>query len=175
MPSGIYKRTDAGRLNMGIAKIGHTNGFKIGHKSFRTPEQYSNEIYRKNLSLSLTGVNKGRHSPFKGIKRLDMTGENHPKWIEDRSLIKRQLERNNPNDKQWKYQVYKRDNFKCKINNQDCKGRLEAHHILSWRDYPELRCVVNNGITLCQAHHPRKRKDEAELSPYFKTLVAEMK
>lgn len=59
-----------------------------------------------------------------------------------------------------------------KIN---CKGRLEAHHILSWKDYPELRYDINNGITLCHAHHPRKRDEEAELSPYFQSLVAEMK
>jgi hypothetical protein len=71
--------------------------------------------------------------------------------------------------------IKKRDNWKCKINNQDCKGNLEAHHILSWRDYQELRYDINNGITLCHAHHPRKRIDEAKLSPFFQRIVAEMK
>jgi len=60
-----------------------------------------------------------------------------------------------------------RDGWKCKIANADCDGKIEAHHILSWRDYPELRYQPNNGITLCHAHHPRKRVDEAKLLPYF--------
>jgi len=58
--------------------------------------------------------------------------------------------------------------------NENCKGQLQAHHILRWADYPKLRYEINNGITLCIAHHPRKRKDEAELSLYFQKLVAEM-
>lgn len=102
------------------------------------------------------------------------SGNKHYKWIEDRSKIKRQLERNNPNDKQWKLSVYRRDKFKCKMSNPDCKGQLEAHHILSWREYPELRYEINNGITLCRFHHPLKEKDEKELSPYFQKLVKEM-
>ena len=30
----------------------------------------------------------------------------------------------------------------------------------------------NNGITLCFAHHPRKRAEEKRLSPYFMELVS---
>ena len=45
---------------------------------------------------------------------------------------------------EWRRQVWLRDNFKCKIANPDCKGRIEAHHILSWKDYLELRYEVNN-------------------------------
>ncbi len=69
--------------------------------------------------------------------------------------------------------VKKRDNWKCRIADENCKGRLEAHHILNWIDYPELRYELTNGITLCHAHHPKGRKREAELSPYLQKLVAE--
>ena len=100
-----------------------------------------------------------------------LRGENNPRWIKDRTKIKKQEERNSPNDKQWKYAVYKRDNFKCRINNQDCKGRMEAHHILSWTVFPELRFVLNNGITLCHAHHPRKRAEEKQLISVFTNMV----
>jgi len=104
-------------------------------------------------------------------KSIFISGKNNWKWIIDRTQIKRQLERNNPNDKQWKYNVYKRDGFKCKIANEDCNGKIEAHHILSWKDYPELRYNINNGITLCHAHHPRKRAEEKLLIPDFQELV----
>lgn len=104
-------------------------------------------------------------------------GEKHHRWINDRSKLKRDSthgERRNHAYKFWRTQVWLRDSFKCKIANQDCSGKIEAHHILSWRDYPELRYQINNGITLCHFHHPRKRVDEEKLSPYFQSLVAKM-
>ena len=103
----------------------------------------------------------------------DRQGENSPCWIKDRTKLKKQDRRNDSAYKEWRRQVWLRDNFKCKIANPDCKGRLEAHHILAYAKYPELRYDINNGITLCHFHHPRKREDENKLSPYFKQLVAE--
>lgn len=106
-----------------------------------------------------------------GIKRPDVAGKNHWKWIEDRSKLKKKELRNDSAYKVWRQQVWLRDNFKCKIANPDCKGRIEAHHILAWKDSIELRYEINNGITLCHFHHPKKRKEEEILSPFFKTLI----
>lgn len=113
----------------------------------------------------ISRTNKGRYS-----------GKKHWRYIGDRtklSRVSKQGERRTSAYSEWRRQVWLRDNHKCKIANPDCDGRIEAHHILSWRDYPELRYITNNGITLCHAHHPLKRKDEAKLSPYFQSLVAE--
>ena len=60
-----------------------------------------------------------------------------------------------------------------KIKN--CNGKLEAHHILRWSKFPELRYEVNNGISLCHFHHPRKIKDEMRLGPYFMDVVNQAK
>ena len=99
-------------------------------------------------------------------------GEKNYRWIIDRSkLIKRQ-ERNDSAYYDWRLNVWIRDNFKCKINNCDCSGKIIAHHILGWALYPELRYEINNGITLCQAHHPRKRAEEKRLIPNFQELVS---
>lgn len=103
-------------------------------------------------------------------------GEKIYNWIQDRTSLKDDhKDRGGQLHRDWSKNVKNRDGWKCKIANDNCSGRLEAHHILGWSDYPELRYELNNGITLCHAHHPRKRKDEAELSPYFQKLVAEMK
>lgn len=102
-------------------------------------------------------------------------GDLHYKWKSDRdSLLKYKgsEERRSPAYKNWRKQVWLRDNFKCKIANPDCCGRLEVHHILSWHEYPELRYKINNGITLCHAHHPRKRAEEKRLVPTFQELVS---
>ena len=101
-----------------------------------------------------------------------LRGENNSRWIKDRSKLKKRQERNDSAYWNWAMSVKKRDNWKCKINNEDCSGKVIAHHILSWSKYPELRYEINNGITLCQAHHPRTRAEEKRLGSLFQTLVS---
>lgn len=108
----------------------------------------------------------------KGKKMPSITGENHAHWIQDRTKLAKRQERNDSTYKEWRRQVWLRDNFKCKMANPDCLGRIEAHHILIWSEYPELRYEVNNGITLCHAHHPRARAEEKRLAPYFMEIVS---
>lgn len=98
--------------------------------------------------------------------------EFHPRWIKDRdSVVKSEKKHLDTNYKVWMQAVKNRDGWACKMTNGDCSGRLEAHHILRWSDFPELRYEVNNGITLCHFHHPRKQVDENRLSPYFRELI----
>lgn len=104
-------------------------------------------------------------------------GEKSPHWIQDRTkIVERHKEAlSKPRYTEWRNNVFKRDLWRCKIADKNCKGQTESHHILPWRDYPELRYEVNNGITLCHAHHPRKRAEEKRLSPYFMELVSVLK
>ena len=56
----------------------------------------------------------------------------------------------NKADKTWStlmHLLYK----KCAIN-KNCKGRLEAHHLIS-RKNKTTRYCLNNGIVLCSLHH----------------------
>lgn len=114
----------------------------------------------------------------KGTKIPQMSGENHPRWIKDRSKLQKYGDDNKDRRSSaytyWHRQVLKRDNNECKINNSDCSGRLETHHILGWKEHPKLRYDINNGITLCHFHHPRKKEDERLLSPYFKDLITKI-
>lgn len=45
----------------------------------------------------------------------------------------------------------KRDNYKCVICNE--KFCLDVHHITDRHEIPNGGYVVENGITLCPAHH----------------------
>lgn len=118
---------------------------------------------------------KENHIGFKGKKHTEIAKtkmseshqrEKNPRWIKDRSFLLKN-KRNDPEYKQWRYQIFKRDRHLCRINNKDCFGKVVAHHILPWSDFPELRYEVKNGVTLCQTHHPKKRVDEKRLAPFL--------
>ena len=52
----------------------------------------------------------------------------------------------------WAKQIKKRDNYTCQICHEK-GGKLNSHHIKSWKDYPDNRFDLDNGITLCVACH----------------------
>jgi len=135
--------------------LGNSNGFRKGKPSPRKGKKATKPIWNKGLEVP------------------QMRGENNPRWIHDRTKIVGRHNRSfhDPEYKQWRLGVYRRDGYKCKIADEDCEGRIEAHHILRWRDFPKLRYNVNNGITLCHFHHPRKRVEEDRLVPTFLTLI----
>lgn len=52
----------------------------------------------------------------------------------------------------WRKAIFERDNYTC----QKCNvrgGRLHPHHILNFTGHPELRFLVENGVTLCKRDH----------------------
>ena len=156
MPKGVYKD-----------KTKYVGG-KKGRK-------YSEEA-KKRLSLSHMGIpawNKGMKGFRAGLSRgIAPKGELHYRYIKDRTKLAKKQIRNDTAYFEWRRNVWLRDRFTCKLVNPDCLGKIEAHHILSWSEYPELRYQNNNGITLCHAHHPRKRAEEKRLAPIFQELVS---
>ena len=97
-------------------------------------------------------------------------GEKSPCWNPDREAMRRN-QRNDAEYQQWVRRVKKRDMGICRLQSKNCMGYKVVHHILSWREYPEERYNINNGITLCQYHHPLKKDEERRLIPTFKELV----
>jgi 5-methylcytosine-specific restriction endonuclease McrA len=82
---------------------------------------------------------------------------------------------NDPEYKAWRLSVYKRDNFTCQYPNCGRKGfsaKIQAHHIKRWADFPELRFLVSNGITLCKRCHNNIEKQEEIFEPIFNNIVA---
>jgi 5-methylcytosine-specific restriction endonuclease McrA len=50
--------------------------------------------------------------------------------------------------KNWRKAIIERDNNICYICNKKAK-KVQIHHILNWKDNPELRYDINNGVCLC--------------------------
>lgn len=69
--------------------------------------------------------------------------------------------------------VFARDNFKCvfcgKTAEQTPEGKLDAHHILERRLWPDGGYYLENGATVCEEHHL-----QCEKTLYSVDLVREM-
>ena len=192
------------RLGMGATKGSFKKGQKIAeatrlkmmgrtpwNKDIKMSEEIRHKIseskkgiklsseHRKNIGLSHKGKTPKsftllKQFQFKKGHKLNVGRH----WQQEKTILfgyAKKQERNDSAYFWWHKQCKKRDKNNCKINNRDCSGYCIVHHILPWRDYPELRYNINNGITLCQFHHPRKRAEEQRLIPYFQSLVEVIK
>lgn len=52
---------------------------------------------------------------------------------------------------QWRDGVYKKYNRQCDICGS--KKDLRAHHLDCYKDHPEKRTDIENGVCLCNKHH----------------------
>jgi hypothetical protein len=59
--------------------------------------------------------------------------------------------------KNWRLEVFKRDNYTCQCCGDNKGGNLAAHHYENFSSNEDLRLEVDNGITLCDlCHNPNK-------------------
>ena len=107
---------------------------------------YGGRVLSKNLvyaeSQRQLMKSKGNRPPL-------LTGENHWNWKGGISKIERGQDYLYA---QWRKDVMVRDGFTC----QRCGnygGRLSAHHIKPWAEYPALRYELANGICYCYECH----------------------
>lgn len=82
-------------------------------------------------------------------KRGQFIGSDNPNWRGGIQL--KHPERNRYPAKMWVKAVKDRDGWKC--TGCSAADRLHAHHIKRWKDHPELRYEVSNGVTLCHECH----------------------
>ena len=80
-------------------------------------------------------------------------GPNGPSWRGGRTPNNTKI-RNSKKYLQWRAAVFARDEWTC----QECKqvgGKLHAHHVFSFAEFPEHRFLLWNGITLCEGCHSK--------------------
>ena len=114
---------------------GHKKKIGIANTGKKRPEEVRNKI-----SKTLTGKpqpwnNQEKHWNYKG----GITSEN-------------QTIRGSIEYRFWRKAIYSRDNFTCqKFGIRG--GKLVAHHMNNFADFPELRFAIDNGITLSDKAH----------------------
>ena len=117
--------------------------------------------------IKLSKAHKGLPSPKKGIKgkykasietKLKMSiahrGDKSPLWKGGRMKYRKESisQRRTWEYIFWRKSVYDRDDFTCNRCKQK-GGRLVAHHLNNFAEFPELRTVLDNGATLCELCH----------------------
>lgn len=156
-------------------KMVHSGSFKKGHevsdkirKKISDSKQGSHHSEETKIKLSgkhnspNTEFKKGKKTEEFERKRLEklkekMIGELNPAWKGGVTPLNKAL-RMSSFYKIWREAVFLRDNFTCQNPNCEyCHNKmgvmLHSHHIKSFAEYPELRFVINNGITYCAEFH----------------------
>lgn len=88
-----------------------------------------------------------------GENHADVSGEKNPNYSSNLTNEEREITRKYPEYIDWRATVYKRDNHTCQCCGNNKGGNLCAHHLESYRDNPELRISLENGVTLCEEYH----------------------
>lgn len=121
----------------------------------RMSEAHRNTKYTVSLETRLKMANnrKGKELPLETRKKISVSrlGEKNPNWKGGITPIMEKI-RDSFEYKIWRKAVFERDNWTCVLCNER-GGRLEADHIKSFADFPELRFVISNGRTLCKKCH----------------------
>lgn len=108
--------------------------------------------------------NAPKTEEFKQKLSKAFRGENHPNW--KGGIMRGRKDRNLMEYKEWRKFVFARDNYTCvfcEARNHPGLGysvQLEADHIKSWSEYPELRYEVSNGRTLCRLCHSKRTGEQ---------------
>ena len=95
-------------------------------------------------------------------------GKNHWNWKGGISPVEKSLRQSEVYNN-WRKSVYARDYWTC----QHCLIKQKnpvAHHIKTWKEYPELRYEITNGMTLCRPCH-KKVHSEMGMTTRFSNKV----
>jgi|GEM_PF-1668783 hypothetical protein len=126
----------------------------------RNPYKDGNIPYETNLILLLYlrihNPNIPKYSFIAASRLLDYY---FPIWKQfaDPEIIGKSIERGDKLVGKWIRDILKRDDYKC----VDCGSleNIQAHHILHWAEYPELRIDMDNGISLCGGCHHKQHPE----------------
>ena len=127
------------RERMSKSKIGNKNS--LGNK---LSDETKTKISKAQKGKKVSELTRMR-------MREASSGSNNANWKGGITSESRKM-RNSAKLQLWHKVCLQRDNLVCQKCSQ-CGGQLEVHHINNFADFPELRLISENGITLCKGCH----------------------
>ena len=115
------------------------------------------------------GIREAKPSILKGTSRPEFKGENNPNWKGGVSSERAKAMRLAPY-REWRFSVFKRDNFTCVLCQQN-PNKIQAHHIIPWSEDKSLRYAQENGVTVCIPCHNLIRGNENSFVDKFNLYV----
>lgn len=116
----------------------------------KTPLEYICECGNKSL-IRYDNFKSGSRCESCRIRKI--SGKNSPHYKPHLTDEDRKVGRNDVKLREWRKQVFERDDYTCYKCNARGKGELNAHHLQAYNAFPELRYSTSNGITLCVGCH----------------------
>ena len=203
MPSGIFERTLKTKKKMSesakkrfINKENHplygkqhTEKTKEKIRIAHLGRHHTKETLEK-MSKAFKGENNpmyGKHHTKEELKRMSKTffrkGENHPNWQGGITPLIGKI-KNCHKYRQWRSDIYHRDNFTCQDCGDNIGDNLETHHIKTFLSILQkyeittyeqaMNCEelwdMNNGITLCEECHKKIHKKKS-IKPFQLSLA----
>ncbi len=139
-----FKHSEKSKIKMRKARLGCINSEETRKKISNSLKGNKNATGHKLSKEAKRKISKFFKGRFTGDKSPSWKGGITPEYVK---------QRNNNKTKLWRKRIFKKNNYTC----QKCKDKtghnLCAHHIQNFADYPELRFITNNGITLCRNCH----------------------
>lgn len=157
------------------------NKFSVGRKSWN-----KGMPCRKETKEKISKAKKGKVSPRKGKRYLAISGKNNYNWKGGITKLVEKI-RKDLMYKEWRLNVFERDNFTCQMPMCDGNEKdLNAHHIIEFIIIVKSNNIntikeaiackklwdTTNGITLCKICHNKIRTHEQEYEPLFKEIIA---
>jgi hypothetical protein len=119
------------------------------HKTSNSPEARANRSAGQKRRFATQAVSAETRA------KLSQPGSQNPAWkggVDTVNKNDRKAVMNRYEYQKWRKEVFARDHNAC-TGLGPHEGRLHAHHIKDYHNFPELRFDVDNGRTLCEACH----------------------
>lgn len=155
-------------FNKGQFKKGHTSFWKGKKKSSlskKTKKKISlankgkkpnlERIFSEEWKNNISKAAKNR-PPVSCATKRKFIGKNNPSWKGGITPLSAKI-RNSIEYEVWRTAIFSRDGYTCQ-KYKTVGGKLIAHHILNFAQYPELRLAIDNGITLSDKAHKEFHK-----------------
>jgi hypothetical protein len=129
---------------------------EYGYKVLET--EYKNNRTKINYICPNDHIGTIRFHNFQNGKRCKQcdiekhSGEGHPRYNFNLTDEEREIERNYPEYREWRKEVFERDDYTCQVSGER-GGDLVAHHLEGYSPNKELRTLVSNGVTMNEYCH----------------------